>query len=94
MRTHARCLQRAKLHAHFLHRWRGVEFVVRPYKDAKDTWLLGGVEEVSALLEDSLIALGAIAASRYVGGIRWVVCCARCACFAPRAAPRTLCKPG
>jgi len=47
-----------------------VEFSVRPYREAKDTWLLGGVDETTQLLEDSLIALGTIAASRYVGGIR------------------------
>ncbi len=44
---------------------------MRPYREAKDTWLLGGVEPVAQLLDDSLLALGAIAASRYVGGIRW-----------------------
>jgi hypothetical protein len=45
---------------------------VRAYRDAKDTWLLAGTDDVSQLLEDSLIALAAIAASRYVGGVRWV----------------------
>lgn len=52
------------------HRWRGVEFAVRPYKEFKDTWLLAGVDEITQLLEDSLIAIAAISASRYVGGIR------------------------
>jgi hypothetical protein len=53
-------------------RWRGMELTVRPYKEAKDTWALGSTEEVAQLLEDSLIALAAISASRYVGGVRWV----------------------
>ena len=50
-----------------------MELVVKPYKDAKDTWLLGPVDEVDQLVEDSLIALGAVAASRHVGGIRSAV---------------------
>lgn len=54
-------------------RWRGVEFVVRPYKGAKDTWVLGGAAGVAALLDDSGVALAAVRASRYVGGIKWVL---------------------
>lgn len=51
-------------------RWRGVELTVRPYKGAKDTWVLGGAADVMALLEDSGVALAAVAASRFVGGIK------------------------
>jgi hypothetical protein len=34
----------------------------------KDVWILGDVDAVSQLLEDSLIAMASIAASRYVSG--------------------------
>eukprot|EP00891_Asterochloris_glomerata_P001497 jgi/Astpho2/1497/e_gw1.00026.129.1_t len=51
-------------------KWEGVEFVVKPFRDLKDTWLLAGVEDVQAVLEDSLVMMGTIAASRFVAGIR------------------------
>ena len=49
-------------------KWEGVEFVVKPFRDLKDTWLLAGVEDVQAVLEDSLVMMGTIAASRFVAG--------------------------
>eukprot|EP00898_Chlorokybus_atmophyticus_P006606 jgi/Chlat1/6947/Chrsp52S06617 len=51
-------------------RWAGIELTVVPYKDAKDTYILGGVEEVIAALDESLVAMSTITASRYVTGIR------------------------
>ena len=49
-------------------KWEGIEFVVKPFRDLKDTWLLAGVEDVQAVLEDSLVMMGTIAASRFVAG--------------------------
>jgi hypothetical protein len=36
-------------------------------------YILGGVDDVLAVLEDSLVAVATISASRFVVGIRWVV---------------------
>ena len=49
-------------------KWEGIGFVVKPFRDLKDTWLLAGVEDVQAVLEDSLVMMGTIAASRFVAG--------------------------
>jgi hypothetical protein len=54
------------------YRWRGIEFVVKPYKDMKDVYTLGSLDEVLQALEDSKVTLSTILASRYVGGIRYV----------------------
>lgn len=53
-------------------KWRYVEFTINPYKDAKDTYILGAVDEVMAVLEDSMVMMGNITASRFVAGIRCV----------------------
>ncbi|KAG1666392.1 hypothetical protein FOA52_006501 [Chlamydomonas sp. UWO 241] len=52
-----------------LEKWRHMEFTCNAYKDLKDTYILGGVDEVMALLEDSLMTVGNIQASRFVTGI-------------------------
>ncbi|KAK9815239.1 hypothetical protein WJX72_000483 [[Myrmecia] bisecta] len=51
-------------------KWSGVEFTVRPYKETKDMCVLGSVDDVMALLEDSLVMMATISASRFVSGIR------------------------
>ncbi|CAG9464970.1 unnamed protein product [Pedinophyceae sp. YPF-701] len=51
-------------------KWAEIEFVVTPYKDSKDMFVLGGVEDVMAALEDSMMTMMTINASRYVTGIR------------------------
>jgi hypothetical protein len=55
-------------------RWRHVEFSVNSYKELKDCYILGGVDEVMVVLEDSMVVVATISASRFVAGIRWVVC--------------------
>lgn len=40
------------------------------YKEQKDTYILGGVDEVMAVLEDSMVIVATISASRFVAGIR------------------------
>jgi dynein heavy chain len=51
-------------------KWADIEFTVKPYKDSKDVFILGVVEDVTVALEDSMVTMGTITASRYVAGIR------------------------
>ena len=45
-------------------KWNHLEFSVLPFKDVKDAFILGSVEEVTATLEDSLVTMATILASR------------------------------
>ncbi|KAJ9454440.1 Dynein-1-beta heavy chain [Diplonema papillatum] len=52
-------------------RWQGVEFIVNPYKEQKDTYILGSVEDIITHLEDSSVVIATIASNRYcTGGLR------------------------
>jgi dynein heavy chain, axonemal len=81
--------------------WKTLEFVVLPFKEYKDVYILGGTEEIQVNLDDSNINIQTIASSRYVGPIKsrvdeWLrhldmfsktlVCGANCAKCADRAA--------
>ena len=46
--------------------WSKAEFEVRPYKDAKDSYILGDVEETLAMLEETQLVVQAVVGSRYV----------------------------
>lgn len=50
-------------------KWTGVELTVKQYKEAKDAYILGSVEDVQAVLEDSLALMATISSSRFVAGI-------------------------
>ena len=50
--------------------WADAEFVLLPYKDTKDVYVLSGIEDITLQLDDSLVTMGTITASRFVGGIR------------------------
>ena len=50
--------------------WSDTEFVMKPYKDQKDAWILGEIDDITMQLEDSMVTMGQITASRFVGGIR------------------------
>eukprot|EP00198_Chlamydomonas_reinhardtii_P006936 XP_001696272.1 dynein heavy chain 3 [Chlamydomonas reinhardtii] len=50
-------------------KWRHVELSLKPYKALKETYVLGGVDEVLAVLEDSSMVMATISASRYVAGV-------------------------
>eukprot|EP00899_Mesostigma_viride_P007437 jgi/Mesvir1/16695/Mv15092-RA.1 len=52
------------------HKWQDIDLVIMPYKDYKDTFILGGIEDVIAALEDSMVTMTTITSSRYVAGIR------------------------
>lgn len=53
--------------------WDSEVFVVTPYKDIKDLYILGDTSEVVANLDDSLVTINTVLGSRYVGGIRTFV---------------------
>lgn len=50
--------------------WKSVKFDVNPYKDSKDYFVISSTEEVDEILEESLVALSTILASRYADNIR------------------------
>jgi dynein heavy chain len=43
---------------------------LNPYKDQKDVYVLGGLDDIMLALDDSMVKMGQITASRFVGGIR------------------------
>ena len=49
-------------------KWSGVELTVKQYKEAKDAYILGSVEDVQSVLEDSLAMMSTICSSRFVAG--------------------------
>ena len=52
-------------------RWQGVEFQVNPYKEQKDTFVIGSVEDITTHLEDSSVVIATIASNRFcTGGLR------------------------
>eukprot|EP00741_Cyanophora_paradoxa_P000409 tig00000404_g400.t1 len=50
--------------------WNSQEFVPMPYKDFKEVYILGGVDEVIAALEESQVTIQTILGSRYVAPLR------------------------
>ena len=50
-------------------KWTGVELTVKQYKEAKDAYILGSVDDVQTVLEDSLAMMSTICSSRFVAGI-------------------------
>ena len=50
--------------------WRKLEFEVLPYKDKKNVYILGGVDDIISALDDSLITISTLMGSRYVGPIK------------------------
>ena len=59
-------------------KWIGVELTVKQYKEAKDAYILGSVEDIQAVLEDSLAMMATISSSRFVTGhlsLCHMVCC-------------------
>ncbi|KAF4734436.1 hypothetical protein FOZ63_026092, partial [Perkinsus olseni] len=50
--------------------WEDLELVLNPYKDSKEVFILGSVDDVITALEDSLVNISTISGSRFVGPIR------------------------
>uniref|UniRef100_H3GJS6 Dynein heavy chain linker domain-containing protein n=4 Tax=Phytophthora ramorum TaxID=164328 RepID=H3GJS6_PHYRM len=50
--------------------WATTEFEVKPYKESKDVFVLGSVEDVTAKLDDSIVTISTIMGSRFIGAIQ------------------------
>jgi len=50
--------------------WRNFNFTLNPYRDSKDIFVLGGLDEVLTLLEDNQAGLQTMLASRFALGIK------------------------
>eukprot|EP00941_MAST-03F_sp_MAST-3F-sp1_P000054 g54.t1 len=50
--------------------WNNMKFTVLPFKESKDVFILRGVDEVIAALDDGLVTINTILSSRYCGNIR------------------------
>lgn len=50
--------------------WKELEFITLPYRDSKDIFILGSLEEVQQILDDSFININTILSSRHVGPIK------------------------
>ncbi len=62
-------------------KWIGVELTVKQYKEAKDAYILGSVEDIQAVLEDSLAVMATISSSRFVTGhlsLCQIICFSMC----------------
>ncbi|DBB06681.1 TPA: hypothetical protein ACH3X1_012189 [Trebouxia sp. C0004] len=54
---------------HISSKWNSIDFSLIPFKDVKDAYILGSVEDVTAALEDSMVTMSTILASRRVQNI-------------------------
>ncbi|KAF7660832.1 hypothetical protein LDENG_00274280 [Lucifuga dentata] len=50
--------------------WKATDLNVLPYGDSKDVFILGPMDDVQVLLDDSVINVATVASSRYVGPIK------------------------
>ena len=50
--------------------WEDMEFFVKKYRDDSNAYILGGVDEIIAQLEDSQMSLQSMLGSRYIEGVR------------------------
>lgn len=50
--------------------WKTLDFQVMLHKDSKDVYILGSLEEVQTVLDESTINITTIASSRHVGPIK------------------------
>lgn len=50
--------------------WKELEFICLPYRESKDVFILGSLEEVQQVLDDSFINVNTILSSRHVGPIK------------------------
>ncbi|KAI5075577.1 hypothetical protein GOP47_0009653 [Adiantum capillus-veneris] len=51
-------------------KWTTIDFMTKGYKEIKDVYVLGSVDDVVAALEDSMVTMSTVTSSRYVAGIR------------------------
>jgi dynein heavy chain, axonemal len=50
--------------------WSETEFVVLPYRDSKDVFILGAIDDIQTILEDSQVTISTIRSSRFIGPIK------------------------
>ncbi|XP_018593809.2 dynein heavy chain 6, axonemal [Scleropages formosus] len=50
--------------------WKTTEFVVLLHRDSKDVFILGGTDDIQALLDDSMVNVATVSSSRYVGPVK------------------------
>ena len=50
--------------------WKDMDFIVNPYKEQRDSYILGSVEDIQQALDESLVQLNTILGSRYCKPIR------------------------
>lgn len=50
--------------------WKALEFIVISHRDSKDVFILGTLEEIQTVLDESNININTIASSRHVGPIK------------------------
>ncbi|KAJ3068328.1 Dynein heavy chain 6, axonemal [Podochytrium sp. JEL0797] len=50
--------------------WNEAEFIIAGYRDSKDVFILGTVEDIQTLLEDSQVTISTIKSSRFIGPIK------------------------
>ena len=51
---------------HINSKWNSIDFTLMRFKDMKDTFILRSLEDVTAALEDSMVTMSTILASRQV----------------------------
>jgi hypothetical protein len=56
--------------ARIMQSWEGVDLFINPYKDFKEVYIIGSLEDINTLLDDSLVNVATIMSSRFVGAIR------------------------
>ncbi|KAJ3111626.1 Dynein heavy chain 6, axonemal [Phlyctochytrium bullatum] len=50
--------------------WNEAEFLVIGYRESKDVFILGSIDDIQALLEDSQVTIATIKGSRFIGPIK------------------------
>ncbi|KAJ1555299.1 Dynein heavy chain 6, axonemal, partial [Nowakowskiella sp. JEL0078] len=50
--------------------WNDAEFIVINYRDNKDVFILGAIDDIQTMLEDSQVTIATIKSSRFIGPIR------------------------
>jgi dynein heavy chain len=50
--------------------WDDTEFIVLGYRDSKDVFILGAIDDIQTLLEDSQVTIATIKSSRFIGPIK------------------------
>ena len=50
--------------------WRSAVITVQPYRESKDVFILGNNEDLISKIDDTLLTVNNILASRFVEGIR------------------------